>query len=516
MKKVTLKIETAYDSEAVILEDEISLGRTNSSDIVLDDIGLSSINASIFRDGREVLIVDENSTNGTFINGERVRNTPKVLFDGDVITCGSDTEIRVVFGEKRVLDAPVIREKPSNKRVRKTTAAGAPKTVQKHSPNIKIDQDEEEEKPWILLVAAASTFLIIFLAIIGIVAANYFELDDNQAKENRRLGPKVAVNKNALIPIRVIDPLGGEKQEELTEELTQYWEVQEEEIQIDDLQEIAAANPTAEKATGLNLNVTLAYWKKQYDSTRVKHFGNDPQGRIIRKELCCGVPKQKAKIAEMQREGYKLPMDFADLARKRNAGVLIELPMATEYWVLDVGGSSNKAPFTTFDFGTGSQIAPVGSADYNTLATLASDFSGTKYDINNPTQRRQMKIRLLRMFHPRALPVLKKLSTEYHAKFGRPLRITSLARSMEYQISLNKFNPNSFKVRGAGSLPPHTSGCAFDLSRKFQSAEEQNFMSNWLADTEKNEGILDGLREGNVNACFHVFIYDDGQPPVGF
>ena len=41
-------------------------------------------------------------------------------------------------------------------------------------------------------------------------------------------------------------------------------------------------------------------------------------------------------------------------------------------------------------------------------------------------------------------------------------------------------------------------------------------MSNWLADTEKNEKTLDGLREGNVNACFHVFIYDDGQPPVGF
>jgi hypothetical protein len=168
------------------------------------------------------------------------------------------------------------------------------------------------------------------------------------------------------------------------------------------------------------------------------------------------------------------------------SGELIELPMATEYWVLDVGGSSNTEPFTTFDFETGAKPAPPGSDDYNTLATLAANFSGTKYDMNNPTHRRQMKIRLLRMFHPRALPILQKLSKEYHAKFNRPLRITSLARSMEYQIGLNKFNPNSFKVRGAGSLPPHTSGCAFDLSRKFQSAEEQNFMSNWLADTEKN------------------------------
>ncbi len=25
--------------------------------------------------------------------------------------------------------------------------------------------------------------------------------------------------------------------------------------------------------------------------------------------------------------------------------------------------------------------------------------------------------------------------------------------------------------------------------------------------------VLDALREGNLNACFHVFIYDDGVPP---
>lgn len=29
----------------------------------------------------------------------------------------------------------------------------------------------------------------------------------------------------------------------------------------------------------------------------------------------------------------------------------------------------------------------------------------------------------------------------------------------------------------------------------------------------EQEGILDALREGNLNACFHVFIYDDGKPP---
>lgn len=513
MKKVTLKISSLYDTETVSLEDEISIGRTTRADIVLEDVGLSSINTTIFRDGDEVLIVDEGSTNGTFINGERVGKTPKILLDGDVITCGSDTKIRVSFGGKDVLDSAIIEETPRRRgRSQKNKSEkDAPKTVKHYKPDINIKK--EKEKPWILLVAAGSTFLIILLAVGGIILTNYFEPD--QVVENRRLGPTAKANKKEVIPLQVIDPLGGQDQKGL-EELTQYWEVQEEEIKPEDIETITGDTTNPASSEEFNLNVSLDYWQKQYDRTREKLFGNDPPGRILRPELCCGVPKQTAKISEMQREGYKIPLDFADLARKRMSGELIELPMATEYWVLDVGGSSNKAEFTTFDFDSGIKTAPPGSDDYNTLAQLAANFSGVKYDMNNPTHRRQMKIRLLRMFHPRAKPILERLAKAYHAKFNRPLRITSLARSMEYQIALNKFNPNSFRVRGAGSLPPHTSGCAFDLSRKFQSAEEQNFMSNMLADMEKNERSLDGLREGNVNACFHVFIYDDGQPPVGF
>jgi hypothetical protein len=511
MQKITLKIESLYDTKTISLEDEVSIGRTDRADIVLEDVGLSSINTTIFRDGNEVLIVDEGSTNGTFINGSRVGKTPKILFDGDVITCGSDTKIRVSFGGKDVLDSEIVEESRHPRKKSQKSTSDAPKTVRNYKPEMPLKP--EKEKPWILLVAAGSTFLIIFIAIIGILVTNYF--DQEETVENRRLGPVAKPNKKEVIPLQVIDPLGGQDQKGL-DELTQYWEVQEEEIKAEDIETITGDTNEAATSEAFNLNVSLDYWKKQYDRTREKLYGNDPTGRILRPELCCGVPKQTAKISEMQREGYKIPLDFADLARKRMSGELIELPMATEYWVLDVGGSSNTAEFTTFDFDSGVQTAKPGSDDYNTLAQLASNFSGVKYDMNNPTHRRQMKIRLLRMFHPSAKPILERLAKAYHAKYDRPLRITSLARSMEYQIGLNKFNPNSFRVRGAGSLPPHTSGCAFDLSRKFQSADEQNFMVTMLADMEKNERNLDALREGNVNACFHVFIYDDGQPPVGF
>jgi hypothetical protein len=116
------------------------------------------------------------------------------------------------------------------------------------------------------------------------------------------------------------------------------------------------------------------------------------------------------------------------------------------------------------------------------------------------------------MFNKAARPVLEELGKAYFTQFKRPLRVTSLTRSMDYQIGLNKTNPNSFKVTGKGSLPPHTSGCAFDLARKHMSVEEQNFMMAKLKDME-NRGIIDSLREGGANSCFHTFIYADGKPP---
>ncbi len=99
MNPVTLKIESGYDSLTVSLEDELTIGRTGPADIQLSDAGLSRVNTTIFRDGEKVLVVDENSTNGTFINGSRVSGAPLLLYDGDEIKLGSETRIRVSFSE---------------------------------------------------------------------------------------------------------------------------------------------------------------------------------------------------------------------------------------------------------------------------------------------------------------------------------------------------------------------------------------------------------------------------------
>lgn len=491
MKKVTLSIETRDDSRTISLEDEISIGRTDSADIVLDDVGLSRVNTTFFRDGEMVLVVDEESLNGTFLNGEKIGRKPARVLDGDKLKLGVETYITVqIDSEKSTAEKPESKE-----------PAGEPKTPEpKTHPQPAISGAKSKRPPIILVGAVLSSFLIIFLAAAAIILVRVYK--PANGGNTAKLPPVQASKK---IPRRVIDPLGGGDAEDIDDLMT-FWDVQEEELNADEVGAVTSQSSAAK----INLNVSLDFFKQQMARSKAGRnapTGNDPPGSIVPPQLRNSIAAQTAKIKEMQAKGYKIPLDFADLAEKRIAGKLIELPMATDDYVLDVGGSSTGEPFTNFSFETNPRSQPLtgGSPDLNILFNLANNFDGQKYSLDNPADRRQMKIRMLRMFHPSAKPVLEKLAKNYREKFGYPLRVTSLSRSMEYQISLNAGNPNSYVVRGASSLPPHTSGCTFDLSRKFMTADEQNFLMQELAIMESN-GEVDALREGNVNACFHVFI----------
>ena len=95
MKNVTLHIQNYDGKQSVALDDETSFGRTDAARVVLGDGGLSRLNTTFFRDEDAVFVVDENSTNGTFVNGAKVSGAPRQIFDGDQIKIGSETQIRV-------------------------------------------------------------------------------------------------------------------------------------------------------------------------------------------------------------------------------------------------------------------------------------------------------------------------------------------------------------------------------------------------------------------------------------
>ena len=67
--------------------DEVTIGRGTECAVTVDDTGLSRIHAAIRRreDGFE--IIDLQSRNGTWVNGERIRGS-KVLRHGDRIIVG--------------------------------------------------------------------------------------------------------------------------------------------------------------------------------------------------------------------------------------------------------------------------------------------------------------------------------------------------------------------------------------------------------------------------------------------
>jgi hypothetical protein len=82
------QLAIVHDGQRTPIEASVvQIGRAPSCDIVLDDRNVSRRHAEIRRRGPVVVLVDLDSTNGTIVNGRRVREHP--LADGDRITLGN-------------------------------------------------------------------------------------------------------------------------------------------------------------------------------------------------------------------------------------------------------------------------------------------------------------------------------------------------------------------------------------------------------------------------------------------
>jgi hypothetical protein len=73
----------------VELDDEIAIGRQDG-DLVLEDPEVSRRHAVLRRTGGSVVVEDLESTNGTFVNGERIRS-PREVLPGDQVRVGRTT-----------------------------------------------------------------------------------------------------------------------------------------------------------------------------------------------------------------------------------------------------------------------------------------------------------------------------------------------------------------------------------------------------------------------------------------
>lgn len=146
--------------------------------------------------------------------------------------------------------------------------------------------------------------------------------------------------------------------------------------------------------------------------------------------------------------------------------------------------------------------------EYAALAELARNFNGKSFDLSDAGSRKEFKINLLSVLRAPAITRLEEIAEAYQQKFDRPLPVTSLTRTKEYQRFLGEAgNPNATRI----DVPPHTVGLAFDIYTYYMNAEEQQFLMDEIARLER-EGRVEALRENRHH--IHVFAFAEGHPPA--
>lgn len=107
MIEVLLTYPTPEGSREIRIEGErTSFGRGSDADHRFADDGLSRLHATVYRDGERVWIVDENSSNGTFVNGQKTAPAGTPLRNGDQVKIGHQTIFTVRISEKAAQAIP--------------------------------------------------------------------------------------------------------------------------------------------------------------------------------------------------------------------------------------------------------------------------------------------------------------------------------------------------------------------------------------------------------------------------
>jgi len=145
-------------------------------------------------------------------------------------------------------------------------------------------------------------------------------------------------------------------------------------------------------------------------------------------------------------------------------------------------------------------------AERQTLDDLAQRLGKRRYDLDDAQDRRAFRGRLLSFLRPPARDRLLDLAARYHARFARPLPITSLVRTEQYQRQLGETNPNATRI----SIPPHTTGLAYDVYYHYMPGPEQDALMEMVAEDER-AGRVESLRENRDH--IHIFAFADGRRP---
>ena len=142
-------------------QDQVVIGRDSKADIRLDNAGVSRMHALIRRTDDQYLLVDQGSSNGTSLQGQRVAE--RRILDGD----------RIQIGKFEIAVALVSDAAPINLRIREQSAQ--PSLVPPGS-TVRVGDANEARKPAAAAQplntnTAALTLGVLAIALVLVIAA---------------------------------------------------------------------------------------------------------------------------------------------------------------------------------------------------------------------------------------------------------------------------------------------------------------------------------------------------------
>jgi pSer/pThr/pTyr-binding forkhead associated (FHA) protein len=162
MAKLQIFLPEGPESSLELPEDITSVGRVPENVLQIEDDSVSSSHAQIFFKDGKFHVLDLGSTNGTFLNGEKIHESP--LNSGDEVRFGSVAtlfSIPVVVAEETPLpqeEPSVSAPSPSNRR---------PANFVSSSPIKRVNSDKDPRT--LILLGAVFVGLGAFGAIIYLI-----------------------------------------------------------------------------------------------------------------------------------------------------------------------------------------------------------------------------------------------------------------------------------------------------------------------------------------------------------
>jgi hypothetical protein len=109
-----------------------------------------------------------------------------------------------------------------------------------------------------------------------------------------------------------------------------------------------------------------------------------------------------------------------------------------------------------------------------------------------------------RYLRPWSRTFLERLSRQFHARFHRKLRVTSLVRAADGQQDLAKINGNAAAATGP-RRSSHLTGATLDISKTFMTLKERQWIRRVLRSLKRG-GYLYAIEEFQ-QPVFHIMVY---------